>query len=215
MGVQIDLESTKNKINSIPKEEMGLKKIQKTEKVSDTGEDLKKEKIHRSPKKSSSGQKHIHDLEKKLQQLQTQIEQEKLELNDKYLRLAADFDNYRRRTEREVNQILQYAGENILRNILPVVDDLERALNNSEIGSTADSLRSGIELISKKFEKTLKELGVEAFNSLHRPFDPHYHHAMMVKETPEVDPDTVIEEFEKGYMFKDRVLRHAKVVVSK
>ncbi len=158
------------------------------------------------------------DHSKELKQLREKIEQyekQLLDWNEKYLRLAADYDNYRKRIQKEIGEIIEYAGENMLRNFLPILDDIERALVNHKSANEENPLSQGLELIYKKFVKTLKDMQVTAIESLNAPFDPHYHHAIMVKEVEGVDPNVVVEEFEKGYIFKDHVLRHSKVIVSK
>ena len=156
--------------------------------------------------------------EKERLKLQEQLEEKEQEikvLNDRYLRLAAEFDNYRKRREKEFSEIVTYAGESVLRNILPVLDDIERALKHGSGAASGQSLRDGLELIYKKFMKVLKDFGVEPIEALEKPFDPDLHHAMMTRELEGTQADLVVEEFEKGYKFKEHVLRHSKVVVSK
>ncbi|MCD6441541.1 MAG: nucleotide exchange factor GrpE [Candidatus Marinimicrobia bacterium] len=156
--------------------------------------------------------KELKELKKKLAESKKQVR----ELNEKYLRLAADYDNYRKRTQKELGNIIEYAGERVLRNILPILDDLERAISNHESGEDSDqTLQQGLGMIYKKFMKTLNDMNVQPMKSQNQPFDPDLHDAVMAKEIEGVEPDMVVEEFEKGYMFKDHVLRHAKVVVSK
>lgn len=163
--------------------------------------------------KAPSAEKEMRKLREQL----TDQEQEILKLNEKYLRLAADYDNYRKRTQKEMGQIIEYAGEKVLRVMLPILDDLERALVNhdEESETTCQSLQEGLGLIYKKFRKILQDLQVEPIEAMHKSFDPDLHHAVLAREVESVEPDIVVEEFEKGYMFKDHVLRHAKVVVSK
>ena len=135
------------------------------------------------------------------------------EMKDKYYRLAAEFDNFKKRTNKEFENILKYAGEKVLKEIVPIFDDLSRALENESEKEKNEN--SGLTMIFKKFEKSLKDLEVEPIKSLGEAFDPDFHHALMVREEEGVEPDRVVEEFEKGYKYKDRVLKHAKVVVSK
>ncbi len=159
----------------------------------------------------------VEDLTPRIAELESKIaeqDQKLLEANEKFLRMAADFDNYRKRREKEIGDIIEYAGEEVLRNILPILDDLERAYNNVTVNGE-QSLREGLDLIYRKFQKTLQNLGVEPIESLNQPFDPYLHHAVMAREETEVAPEIVLEEFEKGYKYKNHVLRHAKVVVSK
>lgn len=168
-----------------------------------------------APAKKQSVEK--EELDPKIAELETRIaEQEKIliDAKEKFLRLAADFDNYRKRREKEFGDIVEYAGEEVLRNILPVLDDLERACNNVAVNGE-QTLQEGLELIYRKFQKTLQNFGVEPIESLNQPFDPYFHHAVMAREEAEVAPEIVLEEFEKGYKYKSHVLRHAKVVVSK
>ncbi|MBO8130689.1 MAG: nucleotide exchange factor GrpE [Candidatus Marinimicrobia bacterium] len=161
------------------------------------------------------GKRKRKTLSQQIEELKNEIKNKDLiinELKDKYLRLLADYDNFRKRTEKEIFEIQEYGGEKVLREILPIVDDLERAVNSNE---SEESLKKGIELIYKKLLKILKDLGVEPIESLGKEFDPDVHHALMVKETKDHLNNTVIEEFEKGYRYKDRILRHAKVVVGR
>lgn len=157
------------------------------------------------------------DLSSKIVELETKIamqEKSLIEANEKFLRLAADFDNYRKRREKEFADIIEYAGEEVLRNILPVIDDLERVFSNMATDGEK-SLHEGLELIYRKFLKTLQNFGVAPIESVNQSFDPYFHHAVMTREEADVAPNTVLEEFEKGYKYKNHVLRHAKVVVSK
>ncbi len=153
--------------------------------------------------------------EKELKKKLSEKEKELNEFNDRYLRLAAEFDNYRKRTEKEIREIIEYAGEGILRQVLPILDDFERALHNNGKNSNDKSVQVGLELIHKKFIKTLEDLSVKPIESLNKPFDPDFHHAVLARDEKDVEPETVIEEFEKGYIYKKHVLRYAKVVVSK
>jgi molecular chaperone GrpE len=137
------------------------------------------------------------------------------ELNQKYLRLAAEFDNYKKRTERDVARRMQFASEELVRDILPILDDLERAMDSTKEESSFEKLRDGVELVYNNFVNILKRRGVQPIESVGESFDPEYHEAMMVQQNEDYDSDIVIQEFEKGYKIGDSVLRHAKVVVSK
>ena len=168
-----------------------------------------------SPKKRKSAPTKAEKECRKLREKLEEKDQEIQSLNDQFLRLAAEFDNYRKRREKEFSEIVTYAGENVLRNILPVLDDIERALKHESEAPSEQSLQDGLELIYKKFIKILQGFGVEPIDALQKPFDPDMHHAMMTREVEDLDSDLVVEEFEKGYKFKEHVLRHSKVVVSK
>ena len=138
------------------------------------------------------------------------------ELKDRHLRLRAEFENFRKRKEREIARLLQYEGEEVIRRFLPVVDDLERMIQsvNGKKSKSANSLIEGINLIFEKLKKRLSELEVEPFDSVGQQFDPELHEAMMTQESDEHGEHEITQEFEKGYKFKDRVIRHARVVVN-
>jgi len=176
--------------------------------LNETTKDIKKEDKKKEGRKRKTLSEQVKELREELQNKEQMFN----ELKERYLRVLADYDNFRKRMEKEVEEIREYGGEHVLKQILPILDDLERALNSDDEGT---NFRKGIELIYKKFVKILKDLGVEQIESLGREFDPYLHHALMVKESKDHPDNTVIEEFEKGYKFKNRVLRHAKVIVSK
>lgn len=188
-----------------------------------TDKELKEQ--HDESKESSKRKGQIKKLTEEIEQLQAQVADLQAQLavkdnllaeaNDKFLRLAAEFDNYRKRRERDIQQITEYAGEETLRQILPVFDDLERATQNTGEQASEQSIREGLELIYRKFAKVLKDLGVESYESVNQPFNPDLHYAVMQQEVADTPSDMVVAEFEKGYKYRQRILRHAKVVVSK
>jgi molecular chaperone GrpE len=138
---------------------------------------------------------------------------------DKLLRIAADFENFKKRMERERTLIMKYAGEHILREMLPVVDNLERALDHGK-GEKADaekklaSLVEGVQLTLKSLQNSLEKFEVKPIESMGQPFDPNRQEAMTMEPSDTVPASHVISEFEKGYFYKDRLLRAAKVIVS-
>jgi molecular chaperone GrpE len=136
---------------------------------------------------------------------------EKAELQDRYLRGQAEFQNLRKRVERERRETLEYASIEAVRTLLPVLDDFERALKVE----TADrDYAKGMELIYQRLFEALKKLGLEPIESIGQPFDPQVHHAVDKAENEEVPEDTVLEEFQRGYNFKGRLLRAAMVKVA-
>ena len=137
------------------------------------------------------------------------------ESEDKVLRLAADFENTKKRLEREREISLKYAEENILKELLPGVDNIERAIDQGREASNVQSLLEGVELTRDGLLATLEKYGVKAIESLGQPFDPNIHEAIAMEETEEIESNMVLREFQKGYLYKDRLLRPAKVVVSK
>jgi molecular chaperone GrpE len=146
----------------------------------------------------------------KIQLLQNEVE----ELNDKILRKAAEFENYKRRTDNDQLNLLTYAAESFITKLLPIIDDFERSIKHIESANDIDSLKEGMSLIYNKFVKVLEEQGVKKIESKGRPFDVNYHEAVMQKRDDNIPPHTVIEELECGYLYKDKVIRHTKVIVS-
>ena len=134
-----------------------------------------------------------------------------LELNDKYLRLMAEFDNFRKRTQREKEQLSTEIKALCVLNILPVLDNLERAQVSS---GDYESLREGIDLVLKQFEGTLEKMGVSEIEAEGKDFDPEKHNAVMHEEDEELPPSTVKEVLQKGYEVSGRVIRHAIVKVA-
>ncbi len=136
------------------------------------------------------------------------------ELNDKYLRLSAEFDNYRKRTLREKMELTKTAGESILISILPVVDDFERALKHMGESDSVGALRDGVELIYTKFKDYLTQKGVTEIETINQPFNTDLHEA--ITKTPAPSPEMkgkILDCMEKGYMLNDKVIRFSKVVV--
>jgi len=141
-----------------------------------------------------------------------QLQAEVADLQDRLLRRQAEFENYRRRIERDRSDFLQYAGMEVVREILPVLDDFERAL---KIESSDESYRKGIELIYQRLLETLKKIGLEPIEStIGSEFDPNLHQAVVRTETADAPDNTIIEEFSRGYNFKGKLLRPAMVTVA-
>ena len=147
-------------------------------------------------------------------ELQRELDQlagEKAELQDRVLRAQAEFQNFKKRVERERSEMYEYASMEAVRALLPVLDDFERSLKAES--SDKDYVK-GMELIYNRFYEGLKKLGLEPIDSTGQPFDPHVHHAVDMVETDEAPADTVLEEFQRGYNFKGRMLRPAMVKVA-
>lgn len=133
---------------------------------------------------------------------------------EKYLRLAAEFDNYKRLAQRDQREQARFANENLLKELLPVIDNLERALGFSKQSSGAAGLIQGVELTLKQFMETLAKFGIKPIASLGQPFDPARHQAVAHVPTPGEADNTVVEEYQKGYLLHDRILRAAMVAVA-
>ena len=147
----------------------------------------------------------------KLQQARKDIE----ELNDKSLRRLAEFENFKKRSQRETERALIRVEDNAITSFLPLLDDIHRTLFSAKEHKAADSFISGIELIKDNFDNILESRGVSAIETVGEDFDPEFHEAMMVESDPKSKNNVILEEFEKGYKHNDRVLRHAKVKVNK
>jgi molecular chaperone GrpE len=138
------------------------------------------------------------------------------DLADKMLRLQADFENMRKRLEKEKQDFLKFANEGIIMELLNVLDDLERAVNLAETKhEDLSAFLKGVEMILAHLYEMLKEYGVKPIEAKGKLFDPHYHEALMQVENKELPDNTIVEELQKGYLLNDRVIRTAKVKVSK
>ena len=150
------------------------------------------------------------ELEKELEKANETIEDQK----DKYLRLSAEFDNYRKRTVKEKAELILNGGEKSLSSILPVVDDLERALQTMEKATDVAAVKEGVELIYNKFISVLGQNGVKVIETKDKPLDTDYHEAIAVVPAPsEKQKGKILDCVQTGYTLNDKVLRHAKVVV--
>lgn len=156
----------------------------------------------------AGGDSQISELEK--------ARAEAAEAHDKLLRMAAEFDNQKKRLQRDKETALKYAEENLIRELLPSLDNLERALNQDRNGEDfGDKLREGVEMTRRGLVGTLEKFGLRPMQSEGEPFDPNFHEALAMEASSEVPEQKVLKEYEKGYFLKDRLLRAAKVVVSK
>ena len=142
------------------------------------------------------------------------LQQKYDELNDTHLRLRAEFDNYRKRTMREKADLIKMGGEGALKNLLPVIDDFERALQNIRATEEVEALREGVDLIYTKFMNYLGQQGVKAIEAVGKPFDTEEFEAIATIPAPQPDmKGKVIDCVQTGYILYDKVLRHARVVV--
>ena len=140
-----------------------------------------------------------------------QLLSEKEDLRDRLLRARAEFDNARRRTERERGEYLQFAAMDLVREILPVLDDFERAL---KVETADKDYAKGVELIYQRLAETLKKMGLEPIETAGKQFDPNLHQAVERVETEEADDQAILGEFQRGYNFRGRLLRPAMVKVA-
>jgi molecular chaperone GrpE len=172
--------------------ETTTKKKQKKKDITSESEDIKAEKVSKL------------DIAK----------QEAHEWHDKYLRLSAEFDNYRKRTLKEKADLLRLANEDLLKDILTVVDDFERGIDTMDKSEDLDALKEGIHLIYNKFGDFIKQKGLKEIEALEKPFDIDYHEAVTKIPAPDKKlKGKVVDVIEKGYMLNEKVVRYAKVVV--
>ncbi|MGA9651059.1 MULTISPECIES: nucleotide exchange factor GrpE [Pedobacter] len=159
------------------------------------------------------------DNQENVEQVEEQTAEEKLQaevqqLNDKYLRLYAEFDNYKRRTQKERVELLQTAGKDVIVSLLPVLDDFDRALKAMETAADVAPVKEGILLVSHKLKNTLAQKGLKDVESINKDFDTDFHEAITNIPAPtDALKGKVIDEVEKGYTLNDNVIRFAKVVV--
>lgn len=145
-----------------------------------------------------------------LEKLQAELQEQQ----QRTLRVQADFDNFRRRTQKEKEDLGKYASSKLITELLPVIDNFERALQASEENPEFESFSKGVNMIFRQLESVLATEGLSAMKSVGEPFNPEYHQAIMQVESDEYEEGIVVEEVQKGYMLKDKVLRPAMVKVS-
>jgi molecular chaperone GrpE len=159
------------------------------------------------------------NLAKEIEDLAVALDQknrEAAEANEKYLRAYADFENYRKRMQRDQAEFRKYANEQMALELLTVLDHLGLALKHAcDAPEKSEGLQQGVEMVFKQFRDVLEKFGIKTFKAVGEPFDPALHDAMMQVETGEVPENTVVQVFQDGYLYHEKVLRHAKVGVSK
>ncbi|MBL50742.1 MAG: nucleotide exchange factor GrpE [Candidatus Marinimicrobia bacterium] len=172
---------------------------------------LKKESKNKT--KSNAAKKTASKKLSKDKEMIQSLEQQLEEAKDKHLRLKAEFDNFRRRKVEEFSKLLQYEGENVIKGFLPIMDDLGRMLDSTN--ATDQSLKDGMEMVDTKIQKFMETLEVEPFGEVGEEMDPEIHDAMMTQLEEGMDDNLILSVFEKGFKYRDKVIRHAKVIVNK
>jgi len=158
------------------------------------------------------------EKEKEVEELRKKVEEKEKEVKEHYdrlLRVAADLENYKRRAAKEKEEWIKFANEDLIKAILPFLDNLERAVNHSEKVQDTGVMIEGVRLTIQQLLKALSKFGVSPIESVGKPFDPAVHQAMLLVETDRHEPNRVVEEFQRGYLLNDRLLRPATVSVSK
>jgi molecular chaperone GrpE len=148
---------------------------------------------------------------KDLGELEEQLEAEK----DRFMRLSAEFDNFRKRKQREIDEFRKFANESVFKQFLPVVDNLERAMSSAQNNKDLESLLEGVKLTHKEILKVFQAFNVKPVEAENQTFDPNFHQAVTQKETNDVPENTVTDVLQTGYLLHDRLIRPAMVVVSK
>ncbi len=143
------------------------------------------------------------------------VQAENKELKEQLLRTIAEFDNIRKRQERDKEISIEYANAALVSSLLPALDDFGRSLEYNQTNGSKETLLEGVLLVYKNLCKVLQEKGLKQMDCVGHNFDPELHDALLQIEKPGIEPDTIIEEHVKGYFFKERVIRHAKVIVAK
>jgi molecular chaperone GrpE len=195
-------------------------KIRKYEKTAEaTAADPSQEQLEDSQDESSNqsgGQTAESNSEVELE-AKVEAARQEAQLNyDRFLRVSAEFDNYRKRSARETQDFRKYANESLLKELLPVVDTLELAIKSArEESKGQESIVNGIDLTLKEILRVLNKFGVQPIEALNQPFDPVFHQAVVGQESDTHPKNTVIQELQKGYTLHDRLLRPAMVVVAK
>jgi len=162
-----------------------------------------------SPPKKKGGA--LNDLQEDLGKKEEEIKA----LNDKVLRAHAEFENFKKRVTKEKSDLMKYANEEFAKEMLRTIDNLEMALDHAREDNQSESITEGIEIILKQLLQSLDRFGVKGFNAVGERFDPTRHEAVVQVESAEHEPDTVVDEAQKGYFLRDRLLRPALVTVSK
>ncbi len=156
--------------------------------------------------------------EEEMALMQKELEEARMQTEsaiDKMLRLAAEFDNYKKRSAREYENIRKYASESLIKELLPIVDNFERAIQSANESKNFESFLEGVKLIFNQIINLLEKEGVIPIKAVGEQFDPNYHEAVMHVDSEEYPANVVTEEYQKGYILKDRVIRPAMVAVSK
>ena len=159
----------------------------------------------------NEGVKTAENSEKELETVKKQLEQEK----DRCLRLNAEFENQRKRLQKEKEEFVKYANEKLIIELIDIMESLERGLENAKGSSNKEKLIMGVELIYKQFKNVLEKNGLVPIKALGEKFDPYKHEAMMQTPSDDIEEDTVLEEFSRGYMLNNKVIRYSRVRVSK
>lgn len=178
--------------------------------TADAQEEASKAAANQEAPSSEQLQQDLEELSRKNAELEAKLE----EAENRILRIQADFENSRRRARLDLAAAEKYRAQSLLTDLLPAIDNFERALNMETDNEQAKSILQGMEMVYRSLFEALKKEGLEAIEAVGKEFDPNVHHAVMQAEDPNFDPNIVIDEFQKGYVLKDRVIRPSMVKVN-
>ena len=192
-----------------------MKEEKKVEAANETN--LKKEVNNKEEQKKGLFNKKEDPQKIKLEKENKKLKDENNVLNDKVLRISAEMQNMMRRNEEKVQNLLKYEGEDLIKKMLPTLDNFERAISmdDTNLLDEVSKFLSGFKMIYGNLSDVLKSYEVEVIDCLHKPFDPNTMEAVLVEEAPGIEPNMVIDVLQKGYTYKGKVIRHAMVKVSK
>lgn len=157
----------------------------------------------------------LEELLEKSEAARTEAEKKARESQDQYIRLYADLENFKKRVAKEKEDLVKYGQEKIIKELLPILDGLEKALEHAIEAPDKEAIVGGVQLVLKQFLQAMEKFGVSPVEAVGQPFDPNFHEAMGHHESDEHEPDTVVNQYRTGYMFQDRLLRPALVTVAK
>ena len=206
----------KNKIDMEAQKKKDEELNDATEEIFEKASDQPAEETEDTPQREEEQPEKELTPEEKLQLEVEKLQAEQDEMKDKYLRLSAEFDNYRKRTMKEKAELILNGGEKTITAILPVIDDLERALATMQKATDVEAVKEGVELIYNKFMQILGQNGVKPIDTKEKELDTDYHDAIAIIDAPAEElKGKILDCVETGYTLNDKVIRHAKVVVGK
>lgn len=170
-----------------------------------------KDEAHEEHRKKKKKDEAIAELEKTVAEKEEALK----EMNNKYLYLQADFENFKRMKAREKEDVLKFGNEVLIKELIPVIDNLERALDHAPQSEENKSIIDGVQMTLKEFLRVLQKAGVEQVQAVGTKFDPNLHEALFQEEREDMEPDTVVSELQKGYTLNGRLIRASRVSVSK
>jgi len=157
-------------------------------------------------------------LEEECEQLRQKLQEKEREAQenfDRYLRAVAELDNFRKRTAREKEELIKFGNEHLMRDILPLIDNLDRAISHADTSENFAAFKEGLMMVREQFMRTLERHGLSCIDCVRKEFDPNYHEALFQVDSPDHENNQVVEELEKGYLLHGKLLRPAKVSVCK